>query len=200
MKAVGMLQYFLRVSSSLQTGAPSQQPGHVWRCEPLHRQVGRPGWHTQQGASLLTLEAWSHSSTGEFEAGLLKAWHPTGHILAALPKLPTIKSRWTSPGVPGVFQRIQCSACPRSLTALSLTVSVATSLVRRIFQGGSLTSTSRKRQFGFLSTEGMEKRLMSFPNRVIQFWCTFSELGYPASCPCRTQRRAKLIKFHNTRK
>lgn len=84
--------------------------------------------------------------------------------LAVLPTPQPWKTYGSLIQVPCLFQKIQRFCLPQKSNHTEPTASLTPRLDRRIFEAGSLTSTSRKRKLGFLSIEGIEKRLGSFPN------------------------------------
>lgn len=159
MKAIRMFQYFLRVSFSLQTGDPSQQhgvnfsitslgPQAVTHSKVLHCSLQR--LHPFQGPGDLRQGCSSHGAqVATFGCpAQAQPWKTYGPLIQA----------------PYLFQKIQHFCLPQKSNHAEPTASLTPGLARRIFEAGSLTSTSRKRKLGFLSTEGIEKRLGSFPN------------------------------------
>lgn len=100
---------------------------------------------------------------GESEAGLLKPWYPGGNSWLSCPSPNHEKPMGLSCRLL-VSQKIQHFCLPQKSNHTEPPASLTPGLDRRIFEGGGLTSTSRERKLGFLSIEGIEKRLGSFPN------------------------------------
>lgn len=120
--------------------------------------------HTQQSASLFMAAAPSLSRSRGIWGRAAQAMVPRCQHLAVLPKPQPWKPYGPLMQAPGLFQKMQHFCLPRKSNHTEPTASLTPGLERRIFEGGGLTSTSKKKKLGSLSLEGIEKRLGSFPN------------------------------------